>query len=332
MKYWALIFPPSIGDAICASASMMRIVISKPEIKICTVTSTALKSIFQNQECVYDSFSFDEVKNGCCAIEFEWLIDLASDDISSNLYSYISYLNIIARHSTIFDAYIVNDSTHSLGVFTKGAMGREGNPNEPAWFLEAPLVAHALNENFWNWEKEGFEPELTFKSSSVEDAILGYDIILAPCGSFELKKWPEENWVCFSNWLVKAGYKVAVVLGPHESDGYKNLTNCQGIDIYSNYDLLFIAKLMRKVKVVVANDCGPMHLAAASGVPVIAIFGPTNPKIWFRYSKIRSAYLQIGAPENEWGELHHLKDRAWDFWPTCDNLIATFKNFIEIPI
>lgn len=307
---------------------MNRIAISRPDILICTITTAHLRSLFCNLQCVDDAFSFEEVKNGSCSIEYEWLIDLASDDSSSQLYAHILHTNRIARHFTIPDAFTVNDSAHPLGVFTKGAIGREGNPNEPAWFLEAPLVAHVLNENFWDWEKDGFEPELSFRSEKLDDSVFVYDVVIAPCGSFNLKKWPEENWVCFSKWLVESGYKVAVILGPHETEDYQELTKCRDIDLFSNRDLFFIAQLLRKARVVVANDCGPMHLAAASGVPVIAIFGPTNPKIWFRYSKIKSAYLQEGGPENEWGELHHLRERIWNYWPSCDKLINTFKKFL----
>jgi len=34
---------------------------------------------------------------------------------------------------------------------------------------------------------------------------------------------------------------------------------------------------MRDAKFVVSNDSGPMHIAAALGIPVFAIFGPTDP-------------------------------------------------------
>ena len=96
-----------------------------------------------------------------------------------------------------------------------------------------------------------------------------------------------------------------------------------------NKDLIFISALFKKVKVVVANDCGPMHLAAACGSSVISIFGPTNPQIWFRYKKIKSLCLQEGAPENEWGELRHLKDREWNRWPSSQKLIENFLVFFE---
>jgi ADP-heptose:LPS heptosyltransferase len=41
------------------------------------------------------------------------------------------------------------------------------------------------------------------------------------------------------------------------------------------------ASVMRECGLFVSNDSGPMHMAAASGVPTVAIFGPTNP-VWLR--------------------------------------------------
>ena len=44
-------------------------------------------------------------------------------------------------------------------------------------------------------------------------------------------------------------------------------------------DLFELAEWYRRCAVVVTNDSGPMHLAAAVGTPVVAIFGPTHPAL-----------------------------------------------------
>jgi ADP-heptose:LPS heptosyltransferase len=43
-------------------------------------------------------------------------------------------------------------------------------------------------------------------------------------------------------------------------------------------DLKQLAAILRRCTAMVTNDSGPMHIAAAMGVPVVAIFGPTNPE------------------------------------------------------
>lgn len=44
-------------------------------------------------------------------------------------------------------------------------------------------------------------------------------------------------------------------------------------------DLFQLAELYRRCQVVITNDSGPMHVAAAVGTPVVAIFGPTDPAL-----------------------------------------------------
>jgi ADP-heptose:LPS heptosyltransferase len=43
-------------------------------------------------------------------------------------------------------------------------------------------------------------------------------------------------------------------------------------------DLKSLIEIIRGARFMVSNDSGPMHIAAALGVPVFAIFGPTDPK------------------------------------------------------
>ncbi len=49
--------------------------------------------------------------------------------------------------------------------------------------------------------------------------------------------------------------------------------------------LLDLAELYARCAVVITNDTGPMHIAAAVGTPVVAIFGPTDPELTGPYGK-----------------------------------------------
>ncbi len=52
------------------------------------------------------------------------------------------------------------------------------------------------------------------------------------------------------------------------------------VDVCGRIDLLTLAALLERLSVFVTGDTGPMHLAAAVGTPLVAIFGPSDPRRW----------------------------------------------------
>ena len=80
------------------------------------------------------------------------------------------------------------------------------------------------------------------------------------------KNWPLEN---FRRVAAQLG-SVQWLAGPEETlDGAAHFES-----------LLDVAKLIAGAKQYIGNDSGITHLAAAAGAPFIAIFGPTNPRVW----------------------------------------------------
>jgi ADP-heptose:LPS heptosyltransferase len=59
--------------------------------------------------------------------------------------------------------------------------------------------------------------------------------------------------------------------------------------------LLEMIEWIRLSELIVTNDTGPMHIGAALGKPVVAMFGPTNPNRTGPYGQIRQA-LRIPLP------------------------------------
>jgi ADP-heptose:LPS heptosyltransferase len=61
------------------------------------------------------------------------------------------------------------------------------------------------------------------------------------------------------------------------------------IDLSGEVDLPALAALLARLDLLITGDTGPMHLAGAVGTPVVAIFGPSDPK---RYA-LRGRYDQV---------------------------------------
>jgi ADP-heptose:LPS heptosyltransferase len=64
----------------------------------------------------------------------------------------------------------------------------------------------------------------------------------------------------------------------------------QFLNLTGNTSLVSLPALVKRADWVISNDSGPMHLAAALGVRVFAIFGPTDPRLFGPYP--------IGGPLN----------------------------------
>ncbi len=105
--------------------------------------------------------------------------------------------------------------------------------------------------------------------------------ILAPGAAFGwTKRWPPERFAALGDLLAARGFSPAVVVGPGEealAAAVAAAARARLPVLGADLDPLELAALFSCARVVVSNDSGPMHLAAAVGVPVAAFFGPTDP-------------------------------------------------------
>ena len=67
------------------------------------------------------------------------------------------------------------------------------------------------------------------------------------------------------------------------------------VDLSGVLDLLTLAALLKRARLLVTIDSAPMHLAAALGTPQVALFGPTNPFHW-RPRTTPAVILRAGYP------------------------------------
>jgi ADP-heptose:LPS heptosyltransferase len=70
----------------------------------------------------------------------------------------------------------------------------------------------------------------------------------------------------------------------------------QFLNLTENTSLVSLPALIRRADWVITNDSGPMHLAAALGVRVVGIFGPTDPRLFGPYPLSAPTNFVIQAP------------------------------------
>ena len=102
--------------------------------------------------------------------------------------------------------------------------------------------------------------------------------ILNPGAGWGAKRWPAQRYGSVAKALAEDGVGAVINYGPGEEDLARETEAASGGAARSmTCSLTELIALTRKAKLFVGGDTGPMHLAAALHVPVVAIFGPTDP-------------------------------------------------------
>jgi heptosyltransferase-1 len=106
-------------------------------------------------------------------------------------------------------------------------------------------------------------------------------VALCPGASVAINRWPAGRFIELGRLLAERGYLVPIIVGgPSEAALGQEIAAGIGpgaVTTAGETDLLRLASLLRRCGAMVAGDTGPMHLAAAVGTPVVALFGPADP-------------------------------------------------------
>jgi len=111
-------------------------------------------------------------------------------------------------------------------------------------------------------------------------------------GSFERgsgRRWPIERFITLSEILNEEySAKTLLFLGPSEKYLIEKVSRkdlmAHKIFLVKDLPIKKVAALIKRCQLFVSNDSGLMHLAAAMRVPVVAIYGPTDPKLTYPWN------------------------------------------------
>jgi 3-deoxy-D-manno-octulosonic-acid transferase/heptosyltransferase-1 len=105
-------------------------------------------------------------------------------------------------------------------------------------------------------------------------------IAVNPVAYWETKLWNDEKFAGLAD-LIKTKLNIEVVFTGSEKESIKKITaqmQDKAVNLAGETSLPELAHLYKNALMLITTDSGPMHLAAAVGTPVIALFGPTDPQ------------------------------------------------------
>ena len=103
-------------------------------------------------------------------------------------------------------------------------------------------------------------------------------VILNPGAGWGAKRWPAERYGLVARALAAEGLQSIVNHGPGEESLAREVETASGGAARAfQCSISELIALTRRASLFIGGDTGPMHLAAALKIPVVAIFGPTDP-------------------------------------------------------
>jgi len=167
------------------------------------------------------------------------------------------------------------------------------------WYLSVlPLIKVPVH---WNFEWIPKRPEVAARILEKWPEIkCGRWIVLQPGARWLNKRWPVEHFTDLAPRLAaKNGELNFSILGGAEDEalGHAIAHAVPGrcLDLTGKLSLPEMVEWIRLCELMVTNDTGPMHVAAALGKRVVALFGPTEPSRTGPYGQIEHA-LQLDLP------------------------------------
>lgn len=205
----------------------------------------------------------------------------------------------------------IKNSSLRKRIYNSPILADWENDHRSRYFLRA--VAEACGAAA---PEQVMPPELEFKFEEVNKVRQHIGLNLG--ASTESRRWSEQHFFELAKRLSRKGYPIRILLGPQERFLTKTTRQvCQE----NNWNYAFhtrmeaLMKAVAQCRLLVSNDTGPGHLAAALGLPVITLFSSGTPENvkplarearWFRNE---TDINQISVPQVENACLDLLKSQ-----------------------
>jgi heptosyltransferase-3 len=121
--------------------------------------------------------------------------------------------------------------------------------------------------------------------------------VLHPGSGGSARDWSPQNFGALAKDLNAEGIRVVVTGIPQEEKLVRTVVKCSGgvaVPLVGRLSLMELAAFLRPAQLFVSNSTGPLHIAAAVGVPVIAFYPPIrecSPTRWGPLAKKKAVFV-----------------------------------------
>lgn len=298
MKRILIIEPNWLGDILFTTPAIKAIRDKNPGSFIGCIVHPRCKDLLEDNPNINKLILFDEKGR------HKSLFSKALFTVNLRKFGFDTVISFHRSMSRMLIAYL-SGIRQRIGYYTRKrswlltnpVMPPEGLIHRVEYFLD---ITRSIGIDTDNRDYQFDIPEacLDKARSILEEAGVSADdefIVINPGGNWLAKRWPAANYARLCRELNRL-YSAKILLTGSADDKVLSeeiirMSNGSAAGICGSTTLKQLASIMRKAKVVIANDSGPMHIAVSQKAPTVAIFGPTSPKVTGPYGSGRYAAL-----------------------------------------
>ena len=282
-----------IGDALMFTPALKLLRKSLPDAEIdALVMYRGTKEIFESNPNFNKVIHFNFLEEGASK-SLKFLLQLRKKyDASINVYpanrkeyNFISFLIgakeragvvYLRKNRTNLNSLnnikvLENDNVHNVRTNIKLCEALIGKK----YSEEPPLEFQITNE-----EKDKARKYFNEVGISSEELVVGFHPGCATLKNHIKRRWEPEKFAELAKKLINNhSAKILIFGGPEEKElkeQISSLINSERVNVVNAESLTKSSAIMQRCKIIVTNDSSQMHIAAALGLKVVAIIGPTN--------------------------------------------------------
>ncbi|NOT95080.1 MAG: putative lipopolysaccharide heptosyltransferase III [Nitrospira sp.] len=274
-----------IGDVLLATPTIRAIKAARPDVRVTMMVNRGTEEVLSGNQDLDEITVLDK---GSLTAQWRLIVELRR-----------------RRFDTVID--LTDGDRSAFLSWISGAPVRIGFNDEHRWrgrcytqvVQPMPGVRHRIDRDVASLEPLGLhasqEPPrlwLTGEDEARADQLLGRlgvrrdqpIVILQPAARYWFKAWPYERFAELADRLV-SDYGCQVLIGGSREDEalaqrIQAAAKSRPISMAGQATLKEFAAIAQRAALFVGNDSGAMHIAAAVGTPMVALFGPSNPDEW----------------------------------------------------
>ncbi|MCD4831818.1 MAG: glycosyltransferase family 9 protein [Anaerohalosphaeraceae bacterium] len=283
--------PSALGDVVMAMPAVCCLAENFPDAKISWFIRPEYSALVEEHQCVDNIIIFDRKKLGRWWRSFSVFGELVRLIITLRKEKFDIVFDFQGRFRSAIFAWF-SGCKKRIGMkgtqeitrpfYTQAISPPENSMHITDYYLHMTSVTEA------KVGKVEFKLKAAENSSDEIKSILKtHNIgkndyaVFVPGSAVESKCWPVENFARLADEISEK-YKFDIIATGVQSEKpiieqLQTLTDINVVDFAGATNIAQLIALLAGAKIVVANDTGPAHIASALGVPMVLIFGQTNP-------------------------------------------------------